>query len=55
LDEKSKELYPRSKNLPPLPTNKGGCLDQTAKARAFGTAIGEKKAAKISRLFQERI
>jgi hypothetical protein len=55
LDEKSKELYPRGKNLPPLSTNKEGRLDQTAKARAFGTASAKKKAARISRLFQERI
>jgi len=55
LDEKSKELYPRSKNLPRQPTSKEGCLVQIAKARVFATAIGEKKAAKISRLFQERI
>jgi len=55
LDEKSKELSPKANISLLCLRAESGSSDQIAKARALGSVSAKKKAAKISRLFQEKI
>jgi len=53
---KNQKKFPWEANISLLCLRaESGSSDQSAKARALGSVSAKKKAAKISRLFQERI
>ena len=54
MDEKSKEVSLGSKYLTSLPARRVRKLGSKRQGAGFGQCLGKKKAAKISRLFQEK-